>query len=106
MELNKKIRSLEQYHKALGDVSFTVAIKGPSITVKLGRKYNICRCPDKESAEILTESLTAVVKSNREKINQILSLLSDRCEQLKLQLFPKEAENGENETEKIIEKEE
>ncbi len=94
--MNKKIKLLERYSKALGDVCFTVSIKGNQTTVKLGKKYNVCGCPDKDSAVFLSETLTMVVRSQQEKVNQVLSLLSQRCEQLELQLFSKDVKDGTN----------
>jgi len=93
MELNQKIKLLERYSKALGSVSFTVSIKGNQATVKLGKKYNVCRCPDKDSAVILSEVLTTAARTQQGKVDQVLSLLTVRCEQLELQLFSKDVKN-------------
>lgn len=90
MQTSEKIKLLERYSKALGEVFFSVSIKGKQITVKLGKKYNVCRCPDKESAEILCETLTSVARTQQGKIDEALSLLGQKCEQLELSLFSKD----------------
>lgn len=96
MQLSEKIKTLERYSKALGDVLFTVSVKGEQITVKLGRKYNVVKCPDKDSASIVAEALQESAKSIRKKIEEELSLLELNCEQLKLPLFSKEVNDGTN----------
>lgn len=93
MEISEKIKRLERYSKALGDVSFTVSIKGKQAMVKLGKKYNLCACPDKDSAVILSESLITTVHNKQEQVEEVLRLLGQRCEQLSLPLF-KGYENG------------
>jgi hypothetical protein len=87
VEISEKIKRLERYSKALGDVSFTVSIKGKQVMVKLGKKYNLCACPDKDSAMILAESLATTVQTKRGQVEEVLMLLGQRCEQLSLPLF-------------------
>jgi hypothetical protein len=87
MEISEKIKRLERYSKALGDVSFTVSIKGKTVMVKLGKKYNLCACPDKDSATILSEALTSTVRTKQGQVEEVLNLLGQRCEQLSLPLF-------------------
>lgn len=95
-ELTQKIRALEQYSKALGEVRFTASlIKGKPITVKLWRKYRVVGTPDTDSAEILVEVLNAAVSTQKGKIDQALALLSEKCVQVTLNLFSKVVEDGE-----------
>jgi hypothetical protein len=90
-ELTAKIRALEQYSKALGEVRFTTSlIKGKAITVKLWRKYRVVGTPDGDSAEILVEALNSAVSTQKSKIDQVLALLSERCVQVTLNLFSKD----------------
>lgn len=89
-ELENKVSKLERYSKALGNVRFTVSLSKDRATVKLWKKYNVCSAPDKVSAEILMETLNTTIKNQKDRIDEVLSLLSNRAEQLTLQLFSKE----------------
>jgi hypothetical protein len=94
-DLTLKIRKLERYSKALGEIRFTVSIIGGNTTVKLWKKYNLCSVPDKDSGEILIDFLNAAVTNQKTKIDDALALLSERAEQITLDLFTKEAGNGD-----------
>ncbi len=89
-DLTTKIRKLERYSKALGEIRFTVSIIGGNTTVKLWKKYNLCSVPDKDSGDILIDSLNAAVTNQKTKIDDALALLSERAEQLTLNLFSKD----------------
>jgi len=83
---------MEQYHKRLLGVEFTVSLKGRRAIVKLGRKYNVAMAADKSSAQALAEELNLTVRHHRNRISEALDLLEKRCEQLNI--FSKENENG------------
>lgn len=92
--MSTKTKLLEQYSKELNGVSFTVAIISGKATVRLGKKYVVCRCPDKDSAALLSEVLTTAARTQQEKIDQVLSLLAVRCQQLELSLFSKDGHDA------------
>lgn len=94
MEISEKIKQLERYNKALCDFGFTVYSKGKQVTVRLGKKYTACVCPDKASAEVLAEALNMSIRTKQGQVDEVLSLLGQRCEQLSLPLFKGEDGNG------------
>jgi hypothetical protein len=95
-DLTTKIRKLERYSKALGEIKFTVSIIGSKTTVKLFKKYNLCTVPDQDSGDILIDNLNAAVINQKTKIDDALALLSEKAEQMTLNLFSKEVPDGTN----------
>ena len=90
--LSNSIRELEKYRKGLGEITFSVVLqRNGRARVKLGKKYNIVDAPDKESGEYLALEFTTVAKKQQERVDEILRLLEQKCEQLSL--FTKNAED-------------
>jgi hypothetical protein len=83
--LSDQITKLERFKKTLGNLSFSAVIdKNGNWRVKYLKKIVIAECPNQVIAESFSESLNHVVKNTQNRVNDILSHLSVKCEQLEL----------------------
>jgi len=83
MTLTEKIATLERFKKTLVNLSFTASVTSDGkARVKFKKKIVIAECPDKDSAELFSESLNLVVKNTQKRVEEILIHLAVRCEQL------------------------
>lgn len=93
MTLGDKIATLERFKKTLINLSFTASVTADGkARVKFKKKIVIAECPDKDSAELFSESLNCVVKNTQKRVEEILIHLAVRCEQLSI--FLKDADDA------------
>lgn len=100
--LDKKVRDLVKYEKSLRGISFRVVGTPDGVTkIKIGKKIDFAIAPSKEMAEKLVEEITVIIKRNADYVSTCITHISNRVEQLQLELFGKADGDGKLERDAV-----
>lgn len=93
--LDKRVRDLVKYEKSLRGISFRVVGTSDGVTkIKIGKKIDFAIAPSKEIAEKMVEEFLVVINRNADYVSTCITHISNRVEQLQLELFGKADGDG------------
>lgn len=92
--IDKQVRDLAKYEQSLRNIRFSVVMVGGTAKIKVGKKIDFASAPNKEEAERLVQEITVIINRNADRIAQCIDHVSNRVEQLRLELFGNGGEDG------------